>query len=171
MNGHDREPEIQIRVTIYLTDQICYDENAVADEVRKVPADHSYSRTEHLVRSLLLGRFGWSNRVAMYSAHFDESGHPDDSQYLVVAGAVASVDQWVTFEREWLDALAPLGTRIFHAVDFDKGKPPFDHLTSRDAGILLDRLVDIACQKYREKHIACDQHGSVQVQQPQVCIC
>jgi len=49
--------------------------------------------------------------MAMYSAYFDESGHPDDSRYLVVAGAVADVDQWVHFEREWISALAPLGTR------------------------------------------------------------
>ena len=66
-----------------------------------------YSHIEHLARSLWLGRFDWSNRMAMYSAFFDESGHPDDGTYLVVAGCVADVEQWVHFEREWKDALSP----------------------------------------------------------------
>jgi hypothetical protein len=51
----------------------------------------------------------------MYSAFFDESGHPDESEIMVVAGAVADVDQWVHFDREWREVLAPLGTHFFHA--------------------------------------------------------
>jgi hypothetical protein len=38
--------------------------------------------------------------MAMYSAFFDESGHPDDTLFLVVAGCVAEVGQWTEFERE-----------------------------------------------------------------------
>jgi hypothetical protein len=106
-----------------------------------------YSRVEHLARSLWLGRFNWSNRMAMYSAYFDESGHPDEGQFLVVAGAVADVKQWVHFEREWLGLIAPLNTRVFHAVDFDKGNPPFDKLRLQEANELLDRLVGIICRR------------------------
>jgi hypothetical protein len=83
----------------------------------------------------------------MYSAYFDESGHPDDSRYLVVAGAVADDSQWVHFEREWTEALAPLETRIFHATDFDKGNPPFDALTEDERDTLLKSLVNIACRR------------------------
>jgi hypothetical protein len=83
--------------------------------------------------------------MAMYSAYFDESGHPDDGRFLVVAGAVADVNQWVHFEREWVELLAPLNTNVFHAVDFDKRNPPFDQLSLQKANELLDRLVGIIC--------------------------
>lgn len=106
-----------------------------------------YSRVEHLARSILLSRFCGSCQMAMYSAYFDESGHPDRGPYLIVAGCVGDVDQWVEFEREWLEALAPLGTTIFHAVDFDQRNPPFDRLTDRDADDLLNRLVGIICRR------------------------
>lgn len=107
----------------------------------------SYSTTEHLARSLWVGAFGWANRMAMYSAYFDESGHPDGGEYLVVAGCVADVDQWVHFEREWLDVLAPLGIRVFHTVDFDQGKPPFDRLGESEQIELLRRLTGIIARR------------------------
>jgi hypothetical protein len=95
--------------------------------------------------------------MAMYSAYFDESGHPDDSAYVVVAGAIADVDQWVHFEREWKEALAPLNTSVFHAVDLEAGNPPFDNLNERQktsysrnssasSAEELKRLVQVACK-------------------------
>jgi len=83
----------------------------------------------------------------MYSAYFDESGHPDNGIFMVVAGCVAEVDQWVHFEREWLEALAPLNTKVFHTNEFEKGNPPFDKLTSREADDLFDKLVGIICRR------------------------
>src|SRR5260370_36173183 len=107
-----------------------------------------YSAVEHLARSLWLGQFKWSNRMAMYSTYFDESGHPDDGTHLVVAGCVADVEQWVHFEREWKLALAPLGPdTVFHAVDFDKGNPPFDKLSTTEADELFKTLVGIICRR------------------------
>jgi hypothetical protein len=106
-----------------------------------------YSRVEHLVRSLWLGRFAWTNRVAMYSAYFDESGTPDDGPYMVVAGCIADVDQWVHFEREWVTALTPFGTNVFHTADFDQRNPPFDKLTNREADELFARLTGIICRR------------------------
>lgn len=88
--------------------------------------------------------------MAMFSAHFDESGHPDESKYLVVAGAVADVQQWVNFEREWLEVLAPLGTKIFHTVDFDKRNPPFDKLTVAEADALFQKLIGIICDRVEQ---------------------
>ena len=106
-----------------------------------------YSRVEHLARAIWLGRFQWSNRMAMYSAYFDESGHPDSGKFLVVAGAIADVNQWVHFEREWTEVLAPFNTKTFHAVDFDKRNPPFDKLSLNEATDMLDRLVGIICRR------------------------
>jgi hypothetical protein len=83
----------------------------------------------------------------MYSAYFDESGHPDDSKYVVVGGGVAQVEQWVHLEREWKDALSPLGTSIFHATDFDQGTRPFDGLDNKGKSDLLEQLVNIIIRR------------------------
>jgi hypothetical protein len=106
-----------------------------------------YSRTEHLAKSLLLGRFNWDRWMAMYSAHLDESGHPDDSDYLVVAGAVASVQQWVDFETDWKAVLAPFNTDLFHTVDFAQRKKPFDKITAAQARDIHLRLATIICNR------------------------
>lgn len=106
-----------------------------------------YSAIEHLARSIWLSRFKWSNRLAMYSAYFDESGHPDDSPYMVIAGCIADVKQLVHFEREWTELLAPLGTRIFHAVDFHNRVEPFDKLGATERAELLSRLVSVICRR------------------------
>lgn len=87
--------------------------------------------------------------MAMYSAYFDESGHPNNGTFMVVAGCVAEVDQWVHFEREWLEALAPLDTNIFHTNEFENRNPPFDKLTSREADDLFDKLVGIICRRVK----------------------
>lgn len=85
--------------------------------------------------------------MAMYSAYFDESGHPDDGDFVVVAGAIADVDQWIHFEREWTEALSTLNTTIFHMVDFESGAPPFDGLSDGDKDHLLAKLIGILCRR------------------------
>src|ERR1043166_2124439 len=102
--------------------------------------------------------------MAMYSAYFDESGHPDGGKYLVVAGCIADVTQWAEFDREWKAALAPLGSPVFHTVDFDNGEKPFDRLTEKEADALFERLVGIICRRI-EKSISratqLDQHRAI----------
>src|SRR5580658_8488112 len=101
-----------------------------------------YSRIEHITRSIWLSRFSWDRRVAMYSAYFDESGHPDGGGvYMVVAGCVASVDQWAHLDREWGELLRPLGIEVFHSTDFYQRQSPFDRLSDGDYRGLLNRLV------------------------------
>jgi len=85
--------------------------------------------------------------MAMYSAYFDESGHPDKGDYMVVAGAVADVGQWVEFEREWKEVLAPLNTEVFHATDFEAGASPFDGLSECDKDDLFSKLIGIICRR------------------------
>ncbi len=106
-----------------------------------------YSAVEHIARSLWLGEFEWSHPMAMYSAYFDDSGHPDSGRYLVVSGCVADVQQWTYLDREWKNELQPLGIDVFHAVDFDKRNPPFDSLTDIQAENLIYRLVGIICRR------------------------
>jgi hypothetical protein len=96
-----------------------------------------YSAIEHLARTIWLGRFQWSNRMAMFSAYFDESGHPDDSNFLVVAGCVADLDQWVHLEREWCQALSPLDPL---------SAPGFHFAECRDDALKM-RLAQIICRR------------------------
>jgi hypothetical protein len=79
----------------------------------------------------------------MYSCYFDESGHPDDSKFVVVAGCIADVRQWAHLEREWKDVLLPLGILVFHSVDFEKRKAPYNQLSDAAATELSLRLVNI----------------------------
>jgi hypothetical protein len=83
--------------------------------------------------------------MAMYSAYFDDSGHPDAGRYLVVGGAVADVNQWVYLERDWKEALASFGLTEFHATDFEKRWPPFNALSDCQRESLLMRLAGIIC--------------------------
>ncbi len=86
--------------------------------------------------------------MAMYSAYFEESGSADSKEpYLVVAGCVAQIEQWRHFEREWGAALSPFGTEPFHAVNFDKGKPPFEKLGDDDKDALCQLLTGIICRR------------------------
>jgi hypothetical protein len=85
--------------------------------------------------------------VAMFSAHFDESGTPDDSHVvLTVAGFVSSVDKWSKFELEWPKILRgaglPDGT-IFHMKDFARNDPPYQDFkgdSKRKAAFVSDLI-------------------------------
>jgi hypothetical protein len=53
----------------------------------------------------------------VFTAYYDESGSPD-AHSVVVAGFVASDDQWKEFERNWNESLHQFGISHFHAVEF-----------------------------------------------------
>lgn len=53
----------------------------------------------------------------MFTAFSDESGSPDQAS-VVVAGFLASDEQWVEFERNWTDTLHNFGISHFHASEF-----------------------------------------------------
>lgn len=55
----------------------------------------------------------------MYTAYFDESGTHAASKALIVAGYVASSEQWVSFEREWRDLLSDANLSGLHMRDFN----------------------------------------------------
>lgn len=60
-----------------------------------------------------------------YAAYFDDSGHPDGQEAVIVAGFVASREQWQDLEREWKEVLVHAGLDHFHMKDFqhDKDRP------------------------------------------------
>jgi len=72
-----------------------------------------------------------------YAAYFDDSGHPDDQEVVLVAGFISSEREWLLFEREWQEILDREGIEIFHMTDFEKNKVWPQH--KKDA--ILRRLV------------------------------
>ena len=65
--------------------------------------------------------------MAMFTAYFDASGHPDDSTAFFVSGFVSSVRDWVKFEKEWLALLDDYNIpNPFHLTDFISGRKPYD---------------------------------------------
>jgi hypothetical protein len=75
--------------------------------------------------------------MSEYAVYLDDSGHPDDKPYVVVAGFLASETQWLACEPEWRAALQKhnLGT-VFHMADFEARK-------LRNRAPILDELTDI----------------------------
>ncbi len=85
--------------------------------------------------------------MAVFSAHFDESGTPEDPhRVLTVAGCVSSVEKWKRFETAWRkiihDAGLPDGT-VFHMNRFARNLPPYDQFKgqSKQKAALISSLV------------------------------
>jgi Protein of unknown function (DUF3800) len=55
----------------------------------------------------------------MYTAYFDESGTHGSSEVLIVAGYIASVEQWVQFEADWKELLLDADVDALHMRDFN----------------------------------------------------
>lgn len=65
-----------------------------------------------------------------YHVYIDDSGHPDDQPYVMVAGFVASESQWILFEPAWQNALLRNGLeQPFHMTDFMAIKRPLKEQT------------------------------------------
>lgn len=62
----------------------------------------------------------------MLTAYFDESGSPDDSVAVVVAGYISTVDQWIRFDMDWKQILARYGIKCFHMKDFVHSRGEFE---------------------------------------------
>ncbi len=56
--------------------------------------------------------------MAIFTAYFDVSGHPDDTDVLSVGGFVANAGQWTRFEKEWKKVLLDYGVSSLHMKQF-----------------------------------------------------
>src|ERR1700688_4403803 len=79
---------------------------------------------EHIGRSVLGLRYSRENLFAMLTCYFDEAGG-DDHHFMVVAGYVASVEQWERFESDWKIVLARYDVPYLHMKEFAHFKGPF----------------------------------------------
>jgi hypothetical protein len=82
-----------------------------------------------------------------FGAYFDDSGHPDESHAVTVAGFVATEEQWLLFEKEWKAAIAepPYNLSIFHMTDFETDRS----LSREEKDRLLNKLVGIIYTRAR----------------------
>jgi len=80
---------------------------------------------EHLARSVLFCRYNEETLMAMFSAYFDASGHPNQKSVLTVAGFVSTVQKWSRFDREWNAILKSEGVTFFHMTDFVSNRGEF----------------------------------------------
>jgi hypothetical protein len=88
------------------------------------PSEKPYSAFKHLWRSVI----PYQDRerlMAMFTVYLDESGTHDKSKAVVVAGCIATVNQWTFFEREWREMLEREGISIFHRNDLENFKGEF----------------------------------------------
>lgn len=75
------------------------------------------------------------------TAYFDDSGHPDDQAAVVIAGWVATLEQWLLLESGWNKALADATLGHFHMTDFECNSQEYCHLTANEKARLLNSLI------------------------------
>jgi hypothetical protein len=83
-----------------------------------------------------------------YEVYLDVSGSPDDQPYVLIAGFLATKDQWLSFEPEWKRLLKRYNLgEVFHMTDFEAGR-------RKNRGIILDALTDVI-NAHTKAHFSC----------------
>jgi len=82
--------------------------------------------------------------MVMLAGYFDASGADKVQKVFGLAGYVAKVDKWVSFDTEWKKALIEFNLPYFHLTDFINGKDRYYRdMVERDKNRLLDRLLRV----------------------------
>jgi hypothetical protein len=104
--------------------QTCFRERPVCPPVSRSPVPVPPART-------------WMLAMTEYAIYLDDSGHPSDKPRVIVAGFLASEEQWLNFDPRWKEALKKynLGD-AFHMTDFESSK-------RKDRGEVLECLTGI----------------------------
>jgi hypothetical protein len=61
----------------------------------------------------------------MFTIYYDDSGSPNDTLAVVVAGLLASDEQWLEFARNWNKTLRQFGISLFHMKEFAHSRGEF----------------------------------------------
>jgi len=83
--------------------------------------------------------------MAILAGYFDDSGTHDSSTCVVVAGAVASVNQWNRLAQEWAQTIEPwnLLHGYFHMADFVSGQGDYEGWSETEKRQRLRQLVGV----------------------------
>lgn len=84
------------------------------------------------------------NRFVMnFTVYLDESGTHIGSQAVVVAGYIATADEWISFDSEWRTALTEFKIPFFHMSEFANRASSYRDWTKKEREQRFDRLVNI----------------------------
>ncbi len=81
--------------------------------------------------------------VMIFTAYLDESGIDPKAQDIVLAGYLATNDQWKAFEHEWNNAISEFGLSQFHMTDYAAKVKPYNTWTTKQREDRYARLVKI----------------------------
>jgi hypothetical protein len=113
-----------------------------------------YSPILHLarIRRLSFSKKWEEGPFAMLTVAFDASGHAKQP-VLVVAGFIASAEEWLLFDIDWRKRLAADGLNSFHMQEYAQASGPFKVFKNeeRRRQLLLADLTDIIFQYARRK--------------------
>ncbi len=77
------------------------------------------------IENILVYSFGSHKAILMLKAFFDESGAFHDSEYVCMAGGLASLESWTKLEKEWVAVLREFNLEWFHMTDFESNHDQF----------------------------------------------
>jgi hypothetical protein len=92
-----------------------------------------YSAIDHVRLAVFFDAPTTERYMSMFTVYCDASGHPDNTKVLAVAGFVASVDQWLEFERNWKDTLNKFGVTSLHMKNFAHSSGEFSDWKGNEA--------------------------------------
>jgi hypothetical protein len=84
--------------------------------------------------------------MAMYTLYCDDSGTHEQSEVVVAACLISTIDRWDNFLSEWCKASRDEEFGVFHMADFEGNHPPFGASEWRDTikrKRTLERLISI----------------------------
>lgn len=87
-----------------------------------------------------------------FTAYLDDSGHPTNCEFVIVAGLLASQEQWELLIKEWCATLAPFGLDYFHMSDFEAGHSDYSHITHSDKVAVPRRLANVIRTRVRHSY-------------------
>jgi hypothetical protein len=112
-----------------------------------------YSLIRHLCWGVLLNHDPKLTRIAIvteYAVYLDDSGHPSNQPYVIVAGFISTENKWLRFEPLWNAALSRWGLGpVFHMTEFER-----QFKGDRRKGAILDDLISII-NDHTEVHFTC----------------
>ena len=81
----------------------------------------AHTRIGDIVRGFSRSINSADRQIVVLKAYFDDSGTHKGSKSVVLAGFMASEDEWTAFEHAWQAILNREGLKSFHAADFESG--------------------------------------------------
>ena len=94
--------------------------------------------------------------MGAFTVYFDESGSPSDTAALVVAGFIATAEEWIRYEREWKAILKAFDVPALHMRNFAHSAREFKTWKGNEGKrrAFLSRLIRII-RKRTKRSFAC----------------